>query len=48
MMKLKTNLMRAKIENILFGKLGFNDEIKNKFNFYKRVRQKIKNIKNKN
>jgi hypothetical protein len=40
--------MRAKIENILFGKLGFKDEIKNKFNFYKRVRQKIKNIKNKN
>jgi hypothetical protein len=35
--------MKMKLENIIFDKLRFNDEIENKQNFYKKT--KIKNEK---
>jgi hypothetical protein len=35
--------MKVKLENIIFDKLGFNNEIENKQNFYKKT--KIKNEK---
>jgi hypothetical protein len=36
--------MRTKLENIIFGKIGFKNGIKKK-NFYKKTKTKIKKLK---
>ena len=37
--------MRIKLENIIFGKLRFNDKIENKLNFYKKAKIKYEKSK---
>jgi hypothetical protein len=41
--KLEIKGIKIKLEKIIFGKLGLDDEIENKSNFYKRSIIKIRN-----
>jgi hypothetical protein len=38
--KIKIKRIKTKKDNIIFDKLGLNDEIKNKSNFYKKTKKK--------
>ena len=38
--KLEIQKMRTTLKNIIFGKLGLNDEIENKQNFYRMTKTK--------
>jgi hypothetical protein len=43
----KIKRIRTKLVKIIYHKFGLEDEIENKFKFYKKAKKKIKNEKNK-
>ena len=43
----KIKRIRTKLVKIIYHKFGLEDEIGNKFKFYKKAKKKIKNEKNK-
>ena len=43
----KRKRIRTKLVKIIYHKFGLEDEIGNKFKFYKKAKKKIKNEKNK-